>query len=59
MSAKPLKINRVDRKSEDELIVGYSNETTAVYGVDQLNSLTPKQTVAADSKMNEEPEHSG
>jgi hypothetical protein len=36
MSAKPLKINRVDRKSEDELIVGYSDETTAVYGVDQL-----------------------
>jgi hypothetical protein len=57
MSAKPLKINRVDRKSEDELIVGYSNETTAVYGVDQLTSLTPKQTVAADSNMNEEPEH--
>ena len=57
MSAKLLKINRVDRKSEDELIVGYSNETTAVYGVDQLTGLTPKQTVAADSNMDEEPEH--
>jgi hypothetical protein len=57
MSAKPLKINSVDRKSEDELIVGYSNESTAVYGVDQLTGLTPKQTVAADSNMDEEPEH--
>jgi hypothetical protein len=47
MSAKLLKIDRVDRNSDDELIAGYSDETTVVYGVDQLTSLTPKQTFAA------------
>ena len=53
MSAKLLKIDRVDRKSNDELVVGYSDQTTVVYGVDQLTSLTPKQTFAADSNMDE------
>jgi hypothetical protein len=54
MSDKPLRIERVDHKDGNELIVGYSDRTTAVYGVEQLASLTPKQTFSADSNMDEE-----
>jgi hypothetical protein len=53
MSAKTLKIEHVDRRNGDELVVGYSDKTTAVYGVDQITRLTPKQTAAAKSDMNE------
>jgi hypothetical protein len=52
MSGKTLKIKHVDRRN-GELVVGYSDKTTAVYSVDQITRLTPKETASAESDMNE------
>jgi hypothetical protein len=53
MSGKTLKIEHVDRRNGDELVVSYSDKTTAVYSVDQITRLTPKDTASAKSDMTE------
>jgi hypothetical protein len=43
MSGTPhLKIAAIDRLGGDDLIVGYSDASSAVYSVEQLVSLTPR-----------------
>lgn len=58
MSAKepsePLQIVQTDRL-DGKLIIGYSDESTAVYSVEQLASLIPKQLVTAVSSDGHEP----
>jgi hypothetical protein len=53
MSSKTLKIEHVDRRNDDELVVGYSDKTTAIYSIDQLRTLTPKRIAKADTELEE------
>jgi len=46
-----LKIVGVDHRNVHNLIVEYSDGTTAVYSVEQLRDLKPQQTASADSKL--------
>jgi hypothetical protein len=50
-----LRIVHADIKDGTQLIVGYSDATTAVYSVNQLATLTPQQTIAAGENMQDEP----
>jgi hypothetical protein len=36
---QPLRIVGIDRLDGDEVVVGYSDESTAVYGIEQLKEL--------------------
>jgi hypothetical protein len=45
LADKPLKIINTDRLDGDKLIVSYSDDTTAVYGIDQLSDLKPEETL--------------
>ena len=53
---KPLQIANIDRLDGDELVVGYSDATTAVYGVEQLAQLKPKKIALAESSLDDESE---
>ncbi len=41
---KPLKIIGIDRLDNREVVVGYSDDTTAIYGIEQLVELTPRMS---------------
>jgi hypothetical protein len=43
---EPLRIIAIDRL-QNELVVGYSDKTTAIYGIEQLITLSPKQTLSS------------
>jgi hypothetical protein len=51
----PLQIVNIDRMG-DQLLVGYSDATTAVYGVEQLTTLKPKKILLAESSLEDEQE---
>jgi hypothetical protein len=51
-----LQIVNTDRIDGDEIVVGYSDATTAVYGVEQLAELKPKKIASAGSSPGDEPE---
>jgi hypothetical protein len=54
-TGRPLKIVNADRLDGDKLIVSYSDDTTAIYSVEQLAQLSPQKTLTENSGLQEVP----
>jgi hypothetical protein len=53
LATEPLRIVQVDRLGSGHLAVSYSDESTAVYSVEQLTILTPWMIVTSEVDQSE------